>query len=215
MRMGVKLVVVGALLLRGSLSLGQEADTHMHGATADAGGAVMHENTDMLPRDCEVISGDEEITVYAGREYAADYPDRVFGFSQHEYTVEPCSRITVTFINNDQVRHQWMVHGLPRYLYPGGMFHIEADGGERRTGVFIVPSDDRTYLVHCDMPQHMEKGMKAQLFVGNGSGDLWSIPGVSGDFDADAYLPESTGTQVLLAFLAGLAVTLLGIWIRR
>ena len=54
-----------------------------------------------------------------------------------------------------------MVHGLPRYLYPGGMFHLEANGGDSQTGTFIVPSDARTYLVHCDLPQHMEKGMKA------------------------------------------------------
>jgi hypothetical protein len=33
--------------------------------------------------------------------------------------------------------------------------------------------------VHCDIAQHMEKGMKAQLKVGAGSGDLPSIPGVT------------------------------------
>ena len=45
-----------------------------------------------------------------------------------------------------------------------------------------MPSDDQTYLVHCDMTQHMEKGMKGQLIVGAGSGNLWSIPGVSREF---------------------------------
>ena len=60
-----------------------------------------------------------------------------------------------------------------------------------RPGVFIVPPEHRTYLVHCDIAQHMEKGMKGQLKVGRGSGDLWGIPGVSGAFFADSYLPEN------------------------
>jgi hypothetical protein len=133
------------------------------------GGMVMNANADMLPRDCESISTEHEFTVHAGAEYAADFPGMTFGYSQTEFFVEPCSRVTVTFINDDEVRHQWMVHGLPRYLYPGGMFHLEANGGASQTGSFIVPSDDRTYLVHCDLTQHMEKGMKAQLVVGRGS----------------------------------------------
>ena len=83
------------------------------------------------------------------------------------------------FENKDDIRHQWMIHGLPKYLYPKGMFHIEVNGVEKKTGTFIVPSSNYTYLVHCDISQHMEKGMKAQLKVGNGRGDLPSIPGIS------------------------------------
>lgn len=147
--------------------------------TLDAGGMAMNWNREDLPRDCKEISGDHRITVRAGTRYARDYPDTVFGMDTHEWRVPPCSRVHVTFINEDAVRHQWMIHGLPRYLYPQGMFHLEAAGGTERSGVFIVPSDDRTYLVHCDLAQHMERGMKAQLVVGGGSGDLPSIPGVS------------------------------------
>jgi hypothetical protein len=51
----------------------------------------------------------------------------------------------------------------------------------------ILPPGDRTYLVHCDIAQHMEKGMKAQLKVGAGSGDLPSIPGVTALEIADDY----------------------------
>ncbi|NNF16423.1 MAG: multicopper oxidase domain-containing protein, partial [Gammaproteobacteria bacterium] len=58
-----------------------------------------------------------------------------------------------------------------------------------KTGTFIVPGEHQTYLVHCDIAQHMEKGMKGQLVVGRGSGDLWSIPGVSNAFNAESYLP--------------------------
>ena len=172
------------------------------------GGMVMNANSDRLPRDCELISTDHAFTVHAGAAYAEDYPGTTFGYSERELLVEPCSRVTVTFVNDDEVRHQWMVHGLPRYLYPGGMFHVEANGGASQTGSFIVPSDDRTYLVHCDLTQHMEKGMKAQLVVGRGSGDLWAIPGVSRGFNRDGYLPGATGLWLILAAGAGIAVAL-------
>jgi len=148
----------------------------------DETGMVMNANASELPRDCARLAGDVEFTVRVGKAYAEDYPSTVFGMSQHEFEVPPCSRVTVTFINEDEVRHQWMLHGLPRYLYPQGMFHLEAAGGQTQTGSFIVPSDNQTYLVHCDMTQHMEKGMKGQLIVGSGSGNLWSIPGVSREF---------------------------------
>jgi plastocyanin len=184
----------------------EAAPSHAHGLSLDGAGAVMNENAGTLPRDCAEISREHEITVYAGREFAAEFPGNTFGFSQYEYRVEPCSRVTVTLVNNDDVRHQWMVHGLPRYLYPTGMFHIEAAGGDSRTGTFVVPSDHRTYLVHCDMPQHMERGMKAQLKVGRGSGDLWSIPGISGDFERDSYLPRGITLWFLLAVLSGAAI---------
>ena len=154
-----------------------------HRMTMDATGMVMNENRDQLPEDCEEISRDYEFKVIAGTTYAEAYGDTTFGFNQHEWKVEPCSRITVIFKNEDEVRHQWMIHRLPKYLYDQGMFHMEAAGGHTQKGTFIVPSDDRTYLVHCDIAQHMEKGMKAQLVVGKGSGDLWSIPGVTANFE--------------------------------
>jgi hypothetical protein len=159
---------------------------------------IMNADATMLPRDCAAIAAEHEFTVHAGTAYSEDYPGTTFGYSERELRVKPCSRISVTFVNDDQVRHQWMVHGLPRYLYPGGMFHLEANGGESQTGSFIVPSDDRTYLIHCDLPQHMEKGMKSQLVVGRGSGDLWAIPGLSGGFNRDAYGPRSMLTLLVL-----------------
>jgi plastocyanin len=176
-------------------------------------GMAMDHNVTTLPRDCPRVQAEHEFTVHAGTKYSAGYPGTIFGYSQQEFAVEPCSRVTVTFVNDDQVRHQWMVHGLPRYLYPAGMFHLEANGGESQTGSFIVPSDDRTYLVHCDLTQHMEKGMKAQLVVGRGSGDLWAIPGVSSAFNREVYLPHYTALLLLLAAaITGLSV---GVWLRR
>ena len=164
-------------------------------------GMVMNANADTLPRGCEAISRDYEFHIEGGTDFAGDWPGRMFGFSEPALRVRPCSRITVSFSNRDQVRHQWMVHGLPRYLYPGGMFHIEANGGHTVTGTFIVPGDDKTYLLHCDMAQHMEKGMKGQLMVGAGSGDLWSVAQVSDAFERDRYLPsgDAGGRWLLLA----------------
>jgi hypothetical protein len=178
-------------------------DHSQHASRSQAGGMVMNENLDRLPRDCEEISADVALEISGGDEYADDFPGSMFSYDQQVMKVPPCSRVTVTFENIDDVRHQWMIHGLPRYLYPGGMFHIEANGKSTVTGGFIVPSDDRTYLVHCDLAQHMEKGMKAQLVVGKGSGDLWSIPGVSADFRPDDYLPSGSVLWVAAAFLIG------------
>lgn len=179
-----------------------------HNMTVDADGAVMNENREQLPRDCAAISRDYEFTVHAGREYAGIEPGMIFGMSEPEIRVEPCSRITLTFVNEDEVRHQWMVHGLPKYLYPAGMFHIEAVGGARKTGTFIVPGDDQTYLLHCDLPQHMEKGMRGQLVVGRGSGNLWAINGISDDFIRSSYLPRNTAWWLAGMLLAGFATAL-------
>jgi plastocyanin len=180
--------------------------------SADPSGMVMNENHNTLPRDCDEISRDYALTVHAGRDYAQDIPGVIFGMSQHEVQVQPCSRIELTFINDDEVRHQWMVHGLPKYLYPAGMFHIEAAGGHRKTGTFIVPGDDQTYLIHCDMAQHMEKGMRGQLVVGKGSGDLWGIPGISDGFYRSAYLPRNT--LLFAVMLLGIGF-LAALWMQR
>ncbi|MGZ8190525.1 MAG: copper oxidase [Methylococcaceae bacterium] len=158
-----------------------------------AGGMVMGQNTDTLPGGCESISETKEITVHAGHKYAEKFPGRMFAFDTQELNFKPCTKLTVHFVNEDNVRHQWMMHGLPKYLYPKGMFHLEATGPAKISGTLILPPGDKTYLVHCDIAQHMEKGMKAQLKVGKGDGDLPSIPGVTAYAIADDYnvgLPE-------------------------
>jgi hypothetical protein len=181
-----------------------------HNMTVDATGVVMNENSDTLPRGCDEISRDHEFTIYAGHEYAGE-PGMIFGMSEPEVNVEPCSRVNVTFINEDQVRHQWMVHGLPKYLYPAGMFHIEAAGGTSRSGTFIVPAESRNYLIHCDMAQHMEMGMRGQLVVGGGGGDLWGIPSVSDAFLRAPYWPRS-GWILWAAASLILSASFFGVW---
>ena len=184
----------------------QGMDHSHHHTRTDSSGMVMNENLDRLPRDCPEISEDVTIEVRAGAEFAGDFPGAVFAFETREFNVPPCSRVNVTFTNTDSVRHQWMLHGLPRYLYPGGMFHLEVNGGETVSGGFIVPSDQQTYLVHCDLPQHMEKGMKAQLKVGTGSGDLWSVPGVSAHLRQENYLEAGAAIWLGIALAAGAAI---------
>lgn len=151
----------------------------------DLNGMVMNENTDELPPNCSAISEEVKITVKAGRKYARKFNGSMFAFDKQQWDVKPCAKITVKFINEDDVRHQWMVHGLPRYLYPQGMFHMEINGQGEKTGTFILPNGDKTYLVHCDIAQHMEKGMKAQLKAGEGDADLPSIPGITGPLNPD------------------------------
>ena len=174
-----------------------------HDMAVDRAGVVMNENLSALPRGCDEISRDYQLTIRAGRAYARGVPGMTFAMSEHDVRVEPCSRIEVTFVNEDDVRHQWMVHGLPKYLYPAGMFHLEASGGQRVTGTFIVPGEDRSYLVHCDIAQPMEKGMRGQLVVGSGSGDLWGVTGVSDQFYRSSYWPRDTYLWVAVALLVG------------
>ncbi len=143
------------------------------------GGMVMGQNVDRIPDGCDGIAATKEITVHAGHKYAKKFPGRIYAFDVQEYQFEPCTKLTVHFINEDNVRHQWMMHGLPKYLYPKGMFHLEVTGPGKISGTLILPPGEKTYLVHCDLAQHMEKGMKGQLKTGNGSGDLPSIPGVT------------------------------------
>lgn len=152
-----------------------------------AGGMVMGQNSSTLPGGCDSIAETKEITVHAGHKYAEKFPGRMFAFDTQEFNFKPCTKLTVHFINDDNVRHQWMMHGLPKYLYPKGMFHLEVSGPAKISGTLILPPGDKTYLVHCDIAQHMEKGMKAQLKVGKGDGDLPSIPGVTAYVIADDY----------------------------
>jgi len=121
------------------------------------GGMIMGQNKDKLPAGCDRISEDAQITVHAGHQYAKKLPGSMFAFDQQEWKVKPCTRLTVNFINEDNIRHQWMMHGLPKFMYDKGMFHLEVTGPAKISGTLILPKEDRTYLVHCDMAQHMEK----------------------------------------------------------
>lgn len=179
------------------------------GMLMDEKGMIMNANSDKLPRDCTKISENVDITIHAGQKHAKKFIGKMFAFDQQEWHVKPCAKINITFINDDQIRHQLMIHGLPGYLYPEGMFHLELYGEGQLQASLIMPSLKKTYLVHCELPQHMEKGMKAQLKVDGGDGDLPSIPGISAPVKADVYPVDWTSLTtaiLLLCMLAGCAL---------
>jgi hypothetical protein len=170
----------------------------------DEKGMVMNANPDRLPRDCQKISKEVDITIKAGHQYAEKFNGKMFAFDNQQWDVPPCAKVNITFINDDDIRHQLMIHGLPGYLYPEGMFHLELYGKGELKASLIMPSMKKTYLVHCELPQHMEKGMKAQLKVDGGDGDLPSIPGLTQPVRADSYLVEWNAVMwvILLIFMA-------------
>lgn len=171
---------------------------HGGGHLMDMGGAmVMGQNKDRIPDGCSGIAAEKEITVHAGHKYAEKFPGRMFAFDTQVYRFEPCTRLTVNFVNDDNIRHQWMMHGLPKYIYPKGMFHMEVTGPAKISGTLILPPGDKTYLVHCDIAQHMEKGMKGQLIVGKGSDDLPSIPGVTPYVIQDSYVKTAPEPEAM------------------
>lgn len=182
-----------------------------------ASAAVMGQNTDQLPPGCGSISGTENITIEAGTEYAEQFPSKMYTYSDRQLQFDPCTKLTVTFINNDSVRHQWMVHGLPEETYGmmgNGMFMLEVTGPGKETGTFILPSEDESLMIHCGLGQHMQKGMKSQLTVGEGDGDISNVPGHTGEINGYEYPQESPVPMgafigILMAFLgAGIVVLL-------
>ena len=185
------------------------ATMHHEHMLMDEKGMIMNANADKLPRDCEKILENVDITIHAGQKQALKFNGKMYAFDHQEWNVKPCAKINITFINDDQIRHQLMIHGLPGYLYPEGMFHLELYGAGELRASLIVPSLKKTYLVHCELPQHAEKGMKAQLKVDGGDGDLPSIPGISLPVKADSYSvdwSQATVAILLLCVLAGIVV---------
>lgn len=178
------------------------------GMSMDEKGMIMNDNSTNLPKDCPKISEDVNLTIHAGHKHAKKFNGKMFAFDQQQWDVPGCARLNITLINDDRIRHQLMIHGLPGYLYPDGMFTIEIYGEGQKTASIIVPSKPKTYLVHCEVPQHMEKGMKAQLKVAGGDVDLPSIPGISAPVKADKYdiaWDNITWASLLISVLAGLS----------
>src|SRR5207247_11051241 len=97
---------------------------------------------------------------------------------------------------------------------PRGRCLLEGNGTACLASTFMVPGARKTYLVHCDVPRQTEKGMRAQLKVGGGNGDLPSIPGVTGPRQPDLYpVRWSVGLEgaTLLAGLVGAALAIRGL----
>jgi hypothetical protein len=167
----------------------------------DEKGMVMNSNSDNLPKDCSQISEIVNLTIHAGHEYAEKFNGKMFAFDQQQWDVKPCAKVNITFINDDQIRHQLMIHGLPGYLYTDGMLHLELYGEGELQASLIVPSQKKTYLVHCELAQHAEKGMKAQLKVGGGNGNLPSIPAISTPIKLDPYFFDWSALRLAVTFV--------------
>lgn len=179
------------------------------GMSMDETGMIMNANPDKLPKDCKEVSEDVHFTVHAGRKYAEKFNGKMFTYDQQEWNVKGCTRIKFTLVNDDEVRHQLMIHGLPGYLYPKGMFTIEINGKGKKEASLIVPTNPKTYLVHCDIAQHTEQGMKGQLKVAGGDVDIPSIPGLTPDVTPDVYpilWNNGTWMLLLLSVVAGFVV---------
>jgi len=210
-----KIIMIAGLML--GLIEPVFAGMHHDHMLMDEKGMIMNANTDKLPRDCEKMSENVDITIRAGQKHALKFNGKMYAFDKQQWDVKPCAKINITFINDDQIRHQLMIHGLPGYLYPEGMFHLELYGAGELQASLIMPGQKKTYLVHCELPQHAEKGMKAQLKVAGGDGDLPSIPGISTPVKADSYPVDWSGATVailLLCVLAGIAAAFFALKIK-
>lgn len=157
-------------------------------------GTIVNENTDVLPSGCSAISGTRSETIHAGQEYAD--PGEAFGYSKEAFHFSPCQKVTITFVNEDEIRHQWMLHGLPKDAYPMGMFNIEARQNGSVTATFITPAENQTMHLHCSLPQHEQKGMHGDVVIGEGS-----------DHHHEESTADTTGTTTDTATTAGNTTT--------
>ncbi len=135
-------------------------------------GTVINENTDRLPEGCEEIRRSRQLTVEAGEKFAE--PGEAYGYRQDEWEVQTCEKVTVKFQVHDEIRHQWMIHGLPRDLYPMGMFNLEVMDGGTVEGTFITPAEPTDLNLHCSLPQHQQKGMNGTVSVVDPSSGFFS-----------------------------------------
>lgn len=154
---------------------------------------------------------------------------RVFPYTLREslIVVDPDEKVKLRVLNGHS-------EGMALHIHGHKATETHYDGVEQNP-VARVTRDDKTYLVHCDIAQHMEKGMKGQLVVGKGSTTFSSIPGISNPVIADNYdgekpeeavkvLPEAAAVSgqesldfstVLSGTAVGLVLTSLLIWFCR
>jgi len=166
-------------------------------------GSVVNANPDSLPPGCEAVRGERRLTVDAGREYAAD--GDAFGYDLDSVTAPACTRLVVTLVNHDDVRHQWVVDGLPTDTYPGGYVAIEAADRGSVTAAFVTPSEPGTYEGLSTLPQHEQNGMRLPLVV---TGDRSSDTATATSDESSGSVP---GLGPLLALVALAAATLLAV----
>ena len=162
-------------------------------------GSVVNANPDALPPGCDAVDGERRLTVDAGREYA-DTGD-AFGYDLDTVTAPACTRLVVTLVNHDDVRHQWVVDGLPAETYPGGFVAIEVADRGSVTASLVTPSQPGTYEGLSTLPQHEQHGMRLPLVVtGDQQNETTPTPATSGESGGSAPGP---GPALALLALAG------------
>lgn len=179
-------------------------------------GTVVNGNAEELPPGCDAVAGERAVTVRGGHRFAE--AGEMFAFDRERIQVAPCTRLSVTFVNEDSVRHQWMIHGLPTETYPMGMFNVEVNGPGSVTGTLITPSGDHTFTTHCSLPQHEQKGMHMELVVGdggNGSGGHDHGAGGDGHDHTHGTAGAGPGFGLLGALVAAACLAAVGLRRRR
>lgn len=157
------------------------------------GGLVVNANQESLPFGCSQVTGERTLTVKAGTQFAE--PGEMFAYNRSHWQFDTCTRVTVTLVNTDEVRHQWMVHGLLQTTYPMGMFNLEANGNASVTGTFITPGVETRLQLHCSIPTHGMTGMNGTIVVGTPSGETNTDGGT--ESTGNTVSPDSSSAQTM------------------
>ncbi len=136
-----------------------------------------------------------EITVRGGVAHAE--AGEVFGFDVETIRARPCQQVIVTFVNEDDVRHAFMVENL------SPMFMIELRGRGERTMSFVTPDEHVTLALHCHVRGHDRAGMLGEVIVGEGG----SVTGANA-----ASAPWTHTAWMALAFFGSFTVGGVGVW---
>jgi len=166
------------------------------------------ENDDTAPPGCEAIEGEKEVNVVAVSE-GTGYP--LYEYSPKVVETEPCTRLSVTFESSTRIRHQFVVEGLPEEVHPDGYFGIEADGGAEETATFVTPGEDTTLPVESTVGNQADSGLRGQIVLGEGDGDIDGVPGVTKDGwrESGDRLPAAEIVATVFGIVAGLSVAAL------
>lgn len=209
-------VIAGAALTGGAVTGGTDGGRFAHHPTPEGdatpettlveNGSVVNANANTAPAGCSEIRGERHITIEAGEEFAG--PGEAFGYDLDRISAPPCTRLVVTVVNHDDVRHQWMVHGLPTETYPWGMFTVEVADQGRVTGSFVTPAQPGEYTGHCSLPQHAQKGMRLPLVI---TGDIGNGSTSTTVTDAGESSSSIPGFGVTIALVAAVAAVLLAV----
>ncbi len=163
---------------------------------------TFNENTDETPPGCDRIAGEQDVEV-AAVSGGTGYP--LFEYQPTVIETEPCTRLTVTFSSQTRIRHQFVVRGLPQETYPSGYFGIEADGGSEEAATFVTPSEDTTLPFESTVGSQAKSGLRGQVVVGEGDGDVEGVPGVTKhgwEEDGDT-VPLREGASALVGVAVG------------